>query len=112
MSYMRRPMGQDEPEGPITHPSQVDDTIIVGEVAPKRVPCDQLPADSPWRQPGQVCAPSRSLLEIIRDAFGTGTNGATAVAPSPPVESPASPLLLLGAAAGLYYLLRSRKKRA
>lgn len=70
MSYFRRaikrPMGDD---GPITHPWQVDESIIA-IVPPTRVDCAQLPADSPWRQPGQVCAPSSlldSAISMVKD---------------------------------------------
>jgi hypothetical protein len=54
VTYFRRSLGQ-APDGPITDPSQLE---IVGTVTPTKVECAQLPADSPWRRPGQVCAPT------------------------------------------------------
>lgn len=118
MSYVR-PLGQD---GPITDPSQVDDTIV-GEVGPTRVSCDALPADSPWRRPGQVCAPpGKSLWDVVKDWLAP--NGAPAPTPAPTPDDAqtqtsqtaqsmgVSPLVILGGAAALYYLVRSRKRRA
>lgn len=113
MSYHRRTLGDDD--GPITHP---DDPRIVGEVTPTRVACEDLPADSPWRQPGQVCAPS--LAKTISDGLAKlgyfisgapsdtpGTSPTSKVTTTP--DTGTSPLLWLALAAGGYYLLRKKK---
>lgn len=111
MSYLR-PMGD-----PITDPSQVEDTIV-GEVPPTRVQCATLPADSPWRRPGQVCEPS--ILDQIFDwlrtagtaAPPTGTPTDASTPPSSSDTSSLTPILLLGgAAAAAYYLTRKKKPR-
>lgn len=101
----------------ITDPSQVDpslppkDSVIVGnDVGVKRVPCDQLPADSLARQPGQVCGPPAQgitdwLLSLIRPGYTT-----TAPAPADTGMSDTTKLLLAGgAAAALYYLYRKKR---
>jgi len=115
MSYFRS-MGD-----PITDPSQVDDEIIAGTVAPTRVDCAALPADSPWKRPGQVCAPTPSFWDFL-DKILPSSSGSSA-APSEPAgtlvtasPSPAGdsllPLALLAVGGvGAYYLLRRKKKR-
>ncbi len=118
MSYVR-PMG----DGPITDPSQVDDTIVIGETTPKRVTCDELPADSPWRKPGQVCAPQTGgglfddLLKQLFPSSGGGAAGAGTGAQTDMTTAPGSgggsgkTLLLLGAAGlAAYYLFGKRRK--
>lgn len=119
MSYTRRRRPFGDEEGPITSPAQVDDEIIVGTVPPKRVDCAALPADSPWRRPGQVCAPS-PIAEFFSDLydklFPPSPPGTTsAPTPAPPAPAPTSsgpPLLLLAAAGGVGYYLLTRKKRS
>lgn len=115
MGYTRNySMGDD---GPITHPSQVDDSIIVGTVPPKRVECAALPADSPWRKPGQVCAPSTGLTDLLKgiaEALTQPIVGAVSAATPPaPTATPASTgpsLLLLAVLGGAgYYLLRKKR---
>jgi hypothetical protein len=109
MSYIR-PLG----DGPITDPSQVDDPIPV--VPPTRVDCAALPPDSPWRQPGQVCAPTivDAIKGLIEGVTGPGTtsssNGSTATsAPATGVEG-ISPLWYAAAGAAAYYLYRQYKR--
>jgi len=111
MSYFR-PMG----DGPITDPSQVDDSIIVGETTPKRVSCDDLPPDSPWRKPGQVCAPN-VVTDFFKGLYNTLTSPTfsteTAVPPTTTTTptSSSSSLLALAAAGGLAYYLYTKRKR-
>ncbi len=119
MSYHRRNgLG----DGAITDPSQVDSTLI-GTVAPTRVDCAALPADSPWKQPGQVCAPSSTVLDFFNGVIDRIT-GNTPVAPTAAV-TPATPdtattgpssnlpsLLLLAAVGGVGYYLLRKKRRA
>ncbi len=107
MSYFRRPMGD-----PITDPSQVDDSIIVGEVPPTRVNCSQLPADSPFRAPGQVCAnaplPGNDLWDAIKGVIG---GSASSSASSPASGDSGTTLLMLGGAGiAAYYLMRKKKR--
>jgi hypothetical protein len=108
-------MGDD---GPITSTTQVDDSMIP-IVPPTRVSCDALAPDSPWRNPGQVCAPQGPgfLEKLFSDLFVSptaSTSDPAADAPAaaaPPGGSPS--WLLLAAAGGLgYYLLTRKKKRA
>lgn len=121
MSYQRvrrvRAMG----DGPITDPSQVDDTVIAGEVNPTRVDCSALPDDSPWKRPGQVCAPTMwdRLLSFLANAVTPGPSTApSSPAPTPTPDAPpapdtassASPFLMLGGLAAAYYLLRKKKR--
>lgn len=112
MSYIR-PMGD-----PITDPSQVDDTIVVGETTPRRVTCDELPADSPWRQPGQVCAPQTGgglfdqwITPIFGGGGGTAAGGGAAGEPGAGGGSSSKTLLLLGAAGVAAYYLFGKKRR-
>ena len=111
MSYFR-PMG----DGPVTSPSEVDDTIIVGETSPKRVSCEDLPPDSPWRKPGQVCAPN-VVTDFFRGLYNTLTAPTfsvenTAPTTTTPTTASSSPsLLVLAAAGGLAYYLYKRKRR-
>lgn len=116
MSYFRRAMG----DGPITDPSQLDDGTIVGTTGPTRVDCSQLSLDSPFRAPGQPCAPTDSgsssqtnggetpldwLLGLIKSDVAAATPSATA-----PAMSDGSKWLLGGAAAlGLYYYFRRKR---
>lgn len=109
MSYFRRRSLGDT----ITDPSQVDPTlpptgtVIVGEGGVKRVPCDQLPADSLARQPGQVCGPP---AQGVMDWFlGLIKPGFTAPAPADTGMSDTTKLLLAGGGAvALYYLFKKR----
>lgn len=106
MSY-HRSMGQ-----PITSPSEVEDPVV----SPTRVDCADLPSDSPWRQPGQVCADSGQSsggpLDFINDLIQQAMHPTSSSPSSATSESVgAGTWLLLGAAAlGTYWLL-SRKKR-
>lgn len=104
MSYIR-PMG----DGPITHPSEVEDPPIV---PPTRVSCDELPADSPWKRPGQVCAPppdGQPWFDAIKDLFFPDSNQTPTVPSETPQSSGSTPWLLLVAGGGLaYYLLRKK----
>lgn len=123
MSYHRKGFGD-----PITDPSQVDGSIIVGEVGPSRVGCAQLPADSPWKEPGEVCySPPGTvagagggildLLGLSLDKLRTGVAAITGTTPTPttaPAETSSGPpwLLLGGIAVGAYFLLRKKKGAA
>jgi hypothetical protein len=122
MSYFRRQPALGD--GPITTPSQADNGngIIVGTVPPTRVDCSQLPADSPYRQPGQVCAPSSSgnLMDLIMGLIpGNGTPSADAgSATATPATVPDSGMsdtskwMLAGAAAVAAYYYFKKKRRA
>lgn len=111
MSYIR-PFG----DGPITDPRQVDETIST--VPPTRVGCAQLPADSPWRMPGEVCAGAPVASSSAPNGgdnwlkdFLTGlVSGPAGPAPTPvrTDDSPPWLLLALGGAAA-YYLLKKRR---
>lgn len=109
MSYLR-PMG----DGPITSPSQVDDSIVIpdAEVGPSRVTCSELPADSPWRKPGQVCAADFNIVDMftgLLNKLGTAfSSSPSAAAPSSAAPSVA---LLVGGVAVASYLLLKKKKR-
>lgn len=110
MSYFRRPpMAGD---GPITSPSQVDDTIDAGTVGPTRVECSALPADSPWRRPGQVCAAAAdtpSPLDFISSEIDKAIDQARAAAGAGGGGVPT--WIMLAAAGGAAYLLMRKKKR-
>lgn len=115
MSYLRPPMG----DGPITSPDQVetDDSIIVGTVKGVPRPCSEMSADSPWRRPGQPCAPETStpLYETIGEIWDRlkGLTSPTTTAPTstPSLEPPQVPwALVVGGAALGAYLLYKRKK--
>jgi hypothetical protein len=117
MSYMR-PVGDDDV--PVTSTTQVvsNDSIIVGgsDVGPKRVPCYQLPSDSPFRQPGQVCAPSTVFMDTLKSIWdgiaGAGVPSVAPTAPTPPAEpSPPWALILGGGAIGAYFIYKNRKKK-
>ncbi len=121
MSYIR-PMGDavtstTEVDGPITSPSQVPwnqagESVIAGTVPANRVPCDQLPADSPWRQPGQVCAPTGGIIDTIANMMASARDaitGAAAGAATTPT-SDGMPWLLIAGATGVAYLLLKKKK--
>jgi len=119
MSYHRRFHGMGD-DGTITSPSQVDPSlppsgsVIVGEVSgPKRVNCEDLPADSYWRQPGKPCAPVPGMFDFLADLFGKPTTAAPPTASSVATQAASSPLpmilLLGGLAAGGYYLTRKKK---
>lgn len=103
MSYIH-PMG----DGPITSPSQVDDPVV----PPTRVACKDLPADSPWRDPGQICADAPistifdPIVDIIADAFDKPSPGAGA----PGAASGPNWMLLAGLGIGAYFLFRKKKR--
>lgn len=114
MSYFRRGMG----DGPITDPCQIDpSTCVVATVPPTRTECAALPADSPFRQPGQVCAPRDDagngngsvmdwVMGLIKPAFAPQS------APTPADEgmSPATFLLLAAGAFATYRYFRKGKR--
>lgn len=107
MSYFLRPLSGD---GPITSPSQVDDSVVVGTVPPTRVDCSALPADSPWRRPGQACAststPVSEFLSSIFDNMFSSTPPANATTGAQPTSASSGPsLLLLAALGGVAYLM-------
>lgn len=111
MSYFRPGMG----DGPVTDPCQIDPSACpVATVPPTRVDCSQLPADSPFRQPGQPCAPENTggitdwLLGLVKPAFASG--GATSQ-PAAQGTSDGSVLFWGGAAAVAAYYYFTRKKR-
>jgi hypothetical protein len=111
-------------DGPVTSPTQVDipvadptESVIVGEVSPKRVACEDLPADSPWRRPGQVCsAPGPNMIDqLVAWLTPSARPVATATSVATPLaeESMLPTLALLAlAGGGAYYLYKSKKKRS
>ncbi len=125
MTYFRRGMG----DGPITDPCQVDPSLcgpgtIVGTSPPTRVDCSQIPADSPFRQPGQPCAPAPAavgpagsngsgvtgwLLGLINPSFSTSPAGASSSSAQGMGDD--TKLLLLGGAAALAYYYFRKKRR-
>ncbi len=112
MSYFRRGMGDD---GPITSPTQVDPdlepgTVIIDEVTgPRRVRCDEMPADSPAFHPGQPCGPpATSIYDSIAEWWDR-LRGVQAQPQAPESPSALPTVLLLGAAGvGVYYLTRKK----
>lgn len=111
-------------DGPVTSPTQVDvpvadptESVIVGEVTPKRVACEDLAPDSPWRRPGQVCAdPGPSLIDRLVDWLTPTASASPAASPvvtMPPAEESMLPTLALLALAGggAYYLYSKKKKK-
>lgn len=119
-------------DGPITSPSdpslnvelpgddvtQPSGQVIAGTVPPRRVSCDDLAPDSPFRGPNGPCAPSASPLdtvtEFVRDLFGGGAPSSTptvvgAPAPAPAAADNAPRYLLIGVAIGVGYYLYKRK---
>ena len=114
MSYFRRGMG----DGPITDPSQLDNGTTVATTGPTRVDCSALPADSPFRQPGQVCADDATTAAASSNGgspfdwlLDTIKSGGAAAQPAQAGMSDSGKLFLAGAAAlAAYYLFR--KKRA
>jgi len=110
MSYIR-PMG----DGPITDPRQVDDELPELIVPPTRVPCEQLPADSPWRRPGQVCAGApvsggiADMITGLLQGVAAGPVNTTSTAETGTTYD--INLLWLAAAGGVaYYLMRKKRK--
>lgn len=108
-------------DGPVTSPTQVDvpvpdESVVVGEVTPKRVSCDELSADSPFRRPGQVCAADASgptLLDRLLGWLGTSPAPAPAAVLPAPEESMLPTLAILAlAGGGAYYLYKKKKRRA
>jgi hypothetical protein len=99
-------------DGPITSPSQVPDDEGVPIVPPTRVDCASLPADSPFRQPGQVCAPAPSgggVLDYFLDVIHSASAPTSAAAGG---DSDNTKWLLLGAlGVGAYLLTRKKKGR-
>jgi hypothetical protein len=102
-------------DGPITSPSQVDPDLIVATIEPKRVPCSELSADSPWRRPGQVCAPGGggSIVDFFKGLYDKVAGAAAAVpdaapAPAPTASSPSLLVLVMIGGAGYYLLKRKR----
>lgn len=115
MTYMLQATGDDE-SGPVTTPRQVEhnDSIIVGDVGAKRVQCYELPADSPFRQPGQACAPSSAFMDTLKslwDGIAGSVPTVAPTAPTPPADSgPPWALILGGAAVGAYFIYKRKKK--
>jgi hypothetical protein len=109
MSYLR-PMG----DGPITSPSQVDDRIVMpDDVGPSRVTCSELPADSPWRKPGQVCAADFNIVDMftgLLSKLGTAFSSSPSAAAAPSSAAPVA-LLVGGIAVASYLMLKKPKKR-
>lgn len=105
-------------QGPVTSPMDLPGEIV-GTVGPTRVPCEDLPADSPFRGPNGPCPPAgpsplSTVTDWLRDMFGGGgtmTPTATPMAPAVGVDA-GPPWLLIGAALGVgYYLYAKRKKK-
>ncbi len=105
MSYLR-PMG----DGPVLHPGEDEPPVV----PPTRVACKDLPSDSPWRRPGEVCADAPistifdPVLDIIMDAVdGKSPDGAAGAGGGITTGN----LVLLGAlGVGAYYLFRKKKR--
>lgn len=116
MSYLR-PMG----DGPVMDPSEVDpsipspwnpnnDSTDVGTVTkPKRVSCDELPADDPWKKPGGPCAPTDwsnmfdAITGAVTGAAPSANGGGSSIVPT---------LVLLAAlGGGAYYYYATTKKK-
>lgn len=124
MSYFKRNTRAGLGDGPITSPSQLPDyfddtsTQVVGEIGPKRVACEDLPADSPWRGPKGPCpAAGPSLLERIRSWIDSTAITAPDPVQAPtavpvPTESMVPKLALLAVAGGAAYYLYTKKRRS
>lgn len=118
MTYFRRPLG----DGPVTSPHDVDPSLppfdpsgesTVGVVTPGRRPtCDELPADSPWRQPGQACHERNLVVAALDYLRGLIPNQmAPQTIPSQPNSVIPTLIVLGGAGVGAYYLLRKTKNK-
>lgn len=115
MSYFRRGMG----DGPITDPSQLENGTTVAVTTPTRVDCSQLPSDSPFRQPGQACAPGASsngsggAFDWLLDTIKSG-GAATPSTSTASTDASDNTKWILGgvAAVAAYYFLFHKKKRA
>lgn len=128
MSYFRRRgMG----DTAITDPCQVDPTIpcgsgastpgpIIATVSPNQVDCSQLAADSPFRQPGQPCAPTSTpttggsgggimdwFMGLVQPTLG---QPAPATAADQGMSDTTKLLLLGGAAAAAYYYFGKKRR--
>jgi hypothetical protein len=120
-------MGLGQPVTSTTDPSltETDTDIVVGVVNPSRIGCNQLPADSPWREPGQVCAPpplpSGGLIEWGKSMLKAGENLVSAVVdvvtpsattPPPSTDMSTTTKVAIAAAVGVgaYYLLRKKRR--
>ncbi len=97
-------------DGPVLHPGEDDPPIV----PPTRVPCEELPSDSPWRRPGEVCAdaPISTLfdpvIDIVMDAINGKSQSQDDTAPGS--GSGIGNLVLLGALGiGAYYLFRKKR---
>lgn len=126
MSYFRRyGMGD-----AITDPCQIDPTIpcgsggstpsgpIVATVSPNQVDCSQLAPDSPFRQPGQPCAPPTTsngggIMGWFNGLLQPVFNGPAASAPTSTDQGmgDTTKLLLLGGAAAAAYYYFGKKRR-
>jgi len=95
-------------DGPITSPSQVDDNLP--GVGPTRVNCSDLPPDSPWRGPGQVCATDFNVVDMLNRLLGK-LGQLLPTAPAAPQSSGPPVALLVGGAAVAAYFLMKKKKR-
>lgn len=90
--------------------------MVFDQIPPTRVDCNDLPADSPWRRPGQICggdAPAGGgPLEFINDLIqGALHPGATSPAQTASTETGIGKYLLLGGAAlGAYWAMKKWKR--
>lgn len=109
-------------DGAITSPPQVDPDLFddsgsttVGEVQGNRVECSQLAPDSPWRQPGQVCAPVPGFFDSMVDYLTGLKNKVTGdpgiVPPSATAADTGPNLLVLAGLGGLAYWYFTKKKK-
>ncbi len=106
MSYNRRGMGD-----PVTSPHEVDPTIFdpnsnnppIDITGPKRIPCEQFPADHPFKRIGAACGPS--MLDWLKDALSSAVSGGAQAE----VKTNYVPYVVLAAGGGLAYYLLSKK---
>ena len=95
-------------DGPVLHPGEDDPP------PPARADCKDLPSDSPWRNPGQLCAdaPISTIFDPVIDIVMDAINKQGGASPgSGSGDTKTSNLVLLGAlGVGAYYLLRKKKR--